>query len=804
MIKKIIGLFALIIYSLTGFSQSLTITDIELQPIAEVELFSEDNSIYAVTNLSGIADVSKFKNCASISIMHNGYATVVTTYQALQVKGFKLYLYEKTETLNAVVVAANKFDEKAKYVAQQVQTLNKKELSFINQQTSADVLQASGNVLVQKSQQGGGSPIIRGFETNKVLIVIDGVRMNNAIYRGGHLQNVITLDNAAMDKVEVVFGPGSVIYGSDALGGVMHFYTKNPMLSDTDSVLVKANAYVRYNSANKGQTYHADLSLGKKRFGSFTSFTFSDFGDLTQGNNRNPFYGDWGKRSWYVERIDGKDSTIPNSNKNVQVGSAYSQYDLLQKFIYKQNENVQHTLNLQYSTSSNVPRYDRLTQFRNGNPRFAEWYYGPQNRFLASYALALGRKTTLYDNARFTLAYQNIEESRNDRSFNSANLNQRVEQLDIVTLNADFSKRWTKNELYYGIDGWLNNVNSTASRLNINTNLISPLDTRYPDGGSTISNLAVYASHILKLTTKLTLNDGIRASYVSLNSTFNDKSFFPFPFNSVAQNNFAVNGNAGLIYRPTSDWKLSLLASSGFRAPNVDDLSKVFESTPGNIIVPNPNLKPEYTYNLDLSIARSFSDKVTISATGFYTWYRNAITTLPATFNGSDSLFFDGQNSKVYMSNNANSAYIYGVNFKIDAAITPNFSLNHSTNYTYGRLTTDGTEIPLDHIAPVFGKTGFVYQQLKFRGEFFAMYNGAKKTKDYNPYGEDNQAFSADPINGYMPAWMTLNLRTGYQINKTLQVLFAVENITDLNYRVYASNISAAGRNFVLTLKGTL
>ena len=156
------------------------------------------------------------------------------------------------------------------------------------------------------------------------------------------------------------------------------------------------------------------------------------------------------------------------------------------------------------------------------------------------------------------------------------------------------------------------------------------------------------------------------------------------------------------------------------------------------------------------------------------------------------------------MSNNANSAYIYGVNFNVNAAITSNFSINHSTNYTYGRLTAEGTEVPLDHIAPVFGKTGFVYQQLKFRGEFFAMYNGAKKTADYNPFGEDNQAFSADPINGYMPAWMTLNIRTGYQINKTLQVLFAVENITDLNYRVFASNISAAGRNFVFTLKGTL
>ena len=803
MIKKISWLFAFVISSFTGLSQNITVTDTELQPIEGVELFSADNTIYAITNQNGIADITKFKNTASITILHNGYSTVVTTYQVLQAKNFRQYLLEKTETLNAVVVAANRFDEKAKYIAQQVQTLNKKELSFINQQTSADVLQASGNVLVQKSQQGGGSPIIRGFETNKVLIVIDGVRMNNAIYRGGHLQNVITLDNATMDKVEVVFGPGSVIYGSDALGGVMHFYSKNPTLSLADSLLVKSNAYARYNSANQSQTYHGDVSLGGKRFGSFTSFTFSDFNDLTQGKNRNPFYGDWGKRPWYVERINGQDSIVPNANENVQVGSGYTQYDFLQKFLFQQNKNISHVLNLQYSTSSNVPRYDRLTQVRNDNPRFAEWYYGPQNRLLASYALAINTKTKLFDNARITAAYQNIEESRQDRSFQSTQLNSRVEQLDIFTLNADFSKRWVKNELYYGFDGWLNNVNSSASQINIETNVASPLDTRYPDGGSTMSNAALYASHILKLNERWTINDGIRASYVSLNSNFIDKSFFPFPFNSVTQNNTAINGNAGIIFRPTSEWKLSLMGSSGFRAPNVDDLSKVFESVQGNIIVPNPNLKPEYTYNVDLSAAKSFNDRITISATGFYTWYRNAITTLPNTFNGQDSLFFDGQNSKVFSSVNANTAYIYGANFAINANITDNFSISHSTNYTFGRITTNGTEIPLDHIAPVFGKTSFVYQQLKFRGEFFVMYNGAKKTEDYNPFGEDNQAFSADPINGYTPAWMTLNVRTAFQVNKTIQLMLAVENITDLNYRVYASNITAAGRNVVFTLRGS-
>src|SRR3989338_8011325 len=129
--------------------------------------------------------------------------------------------------------------------------------------TIADVMSNQGNVFVQKSQLGGGSPVIRGFETNKVLMVIDGVRMNNAIYRGGHLQNIVTLDNASFDKVEILFGAGSVIYGSDALGGVMHFYTKNPLLSSNDKLLVKANAFTRYQSAANGYTGHVDVSVGK-------------------------------------------------------------------------------------------------------------------------------------------------------------------------------------------------------------------------------------------------------------------------------------------------------------------------------------------------------------------------------------------------------------------------------------------------------------------------------------------------------------------------------------------------------------
>ena len=448
----------------------------------------------------------------------------------------------------------------------------------MNQSSTADVLAHSGNVFVQKSQLGGGSPIIRGFETNKVLLVIDGVRLNNAIYRGGHFQNVITMDNGIMDRVEVVFGPGSVVYGSDAIGGVMHFTTKNPTLSATDKTLIKASAFTRYMSAVNGYAAHADVSVGTKRFGSLTSFTYSNYGDLRQGSRRNDFVGSFGARPWYVERINGVDSMMMNSDTNLQVGSAYTQYDVLQKFTFQQKAGVLHKLNLQLSNSSNIDRYDRLTQTSNGKPKFAEWYYGPQFRLMGAYTLELSNATNMYDAARITLGYQSIEESRMDRRFKKNFLNHRIENLDIVTLNADFSKKNGAHELRYGVDAWYNKVKSTAFQKDIVADTTASLDTRYPDGGSTMMSAAAYATHTWEINDKLILNDGLRASYVGLNSAFTDKTFFPFPFDDIAQKHLALNGNLGLIYMPNKLWRMSLNGSTAFRAPNVDDLSKVFES----------------------------------------------------------------------------------------------------------------------------------------------------------------------------------------------------------------------------------
>jgi hemoglobin/transferrin/lactoferrin receptor protein len=684
-------------------------------------------------------------------------------------------------------------------VTQKIQVIRSGDIQFQQQTSMADVLQNSGSVFVQKSQLGGGSPIIRGFETNKVLIVIDGIRMNNAIYRGGHLQNVITLDQANTDRVELVFGPGSVMYGSDAIGGVMAFQTKSPTLSSSEDLLVKAGAYTRYFSAASGYAANAQVNVATKRFGSLTSFSYANYGDLRQGSKRNDAIGNLGVRNWYVERINDQDSMVSNLDSNLQVGSGYSQYDILQKFTFVQKQGVTHQLNFQLSNSGNIDRYDRLTLMSGSKPKFAEWYYGPQFRLLTAYTLELANATKFYDRARIVLAYQGIEESRMDRRFQNHARNHRIENLTIYTLNSDFMKRQGKHELRYGLDAYINQVNSVAFTQNILTGDQAPLDTRYPDGGSSMNGAALYASHTYEISDKLILNDGIRISQVNLSAKFNDQTFFPFPFNSIQQNHAALNGNMGLIYMPTTKWRFILNGSTAFRAPNVDDLTKVFESVPGNVVVPNPDLKSEYAYNGEFGLNYSLNNRLSIGGNFYTTFLRNALTVQNSTFVGADSIMYDGQLSQVMTTTNAAKARVWGVELFLNAKIANNLALQATYNYTNGRILTDTVPYPLDHIAPAFGKASLIYTKMKWRAEFFAQYSGWKKLEDYNLIGEDNYSY-ATPDG--MPSWYTLNLRMNYAFSKNLSVQAACENILDRNYRMFASNISAPGRNFIITLRG--
>ncbi len=696
--------------------------------------------------------------------------------------------------LSEYVVSATGYAAPRREVAQVVQTISARQLSWQNAPTSADVLQNTGGILVQKSQGGGGSPIIRGFEANKVLIHVDGVRLNNAIFRGGHLQNVLRIDNSILEKVEILYGPSSVKYGSDALGGVMHFTTRQPMLD-----YFGGSALLRYSSATDEKTGHIDFNLGGKKWASLSSLTYSDFGDIVQGSRRKATYPDFGKRSVYAAWDGNKDVVRNNPNVNRQIGTAYSQYDLLQKIRFQPSEHLSHTLNFQYSNSSDVPRYDRLSELgSNSVPRFAEWYYGPEQRTLLSYTLSDQRPGRFFDTSTLVAAYQNARESRHSRRFGSTSRKSQYEEVGVASLEFNGLKKMGRHEWSLGAESYLNRVRSTAHFTHVGTGAETPSDTRYPDGGSTMNSFALYTQDKLRLSEQWIAHAGLRFNYITLDATFDDNTFFSFPYQTASQRNNAFSGSLGLIYLPGDKTKLSLLASTGFRAPNVDDLAKVFETVPGTLIVPNPDIRPELTQNGELNLSQWLGETARLELSTYYSHLSNAIVLDAFQFNGRDSILYEGTMSKVFAAQNKREAFIAGLGAHLDVFFTPFLSLRGSWNYTRGRILEEGGNKPLDHIPPIFGQLVLQFEKEKLRAECSWMFNGKKDIKDYLLNAEDNERY-ATPDG--MPAWNALHLRLGYTLHRLLDVQAACENLFDTNYRVFASGVSAPGRNFRLTLR---
>lgn len=705
-------------------------------------------------------------------------------------------------TLDEIVFSATRSEKNKTAIPNQVITIDRRQIEYVNQQNSADLLQNTGQVFVQKSQMGGGSPVLRGFEANRVMLVVDGIRMNNAIYRGGHLQDVISLDPLMLDRVEVLFGPGATMYGSDALGGVMHFYTKSPVFSSEDQLLVKTNVMGRYSTANQEKTGHIDLNLGWKKFASLTNVTFSSFDHLKAGSTLLNGYNPKWSRDYYAKRFGDRDSMVKNENNRIQTGSAYQQIDIMQRFSYQLSDKLVLGFNGQMSRTGNVPRYDRLTEYSGTTLKFAEWDYGPQNRALGALQLKSSQALGYIDQMSITASWQSVDQTRISRNFNNPVRKTQEENVKVYGLNADFKS--TINEihtLHYGTEVNYNAVTSEATLKNIVTNSVSTADTRYPDGGSNMMLASVYVSDFYKVNDFTTLHGGIRFNQTSLSSTFKDTTFFKFPYRDLKQTNTAISGHIGVSFSKEDEYKVNFMGSSGFRAPNVDDMTKLFDTKAGTqVLVPNPNLKPEYAYNLEMNLSKLFEKKFQLDVSAWATSLEQAIVVREFKFNGADSIVYNGIKTKVTAMQNTDRAMILGASMGFIASFNSNLSFKNTITYTYGRYTDAKTQtvIPLDHIPPVFGQSSLIYKGRGFDGEFFVRYNGKKNLRDYSPSGEDNlQYATADG----MPAWYTFNIRTGFNLSKYLRVGLACENIFDVHYRNFASGISAPGRNVIVSLK---
>ncbi|MCS6935585.1 MAG: TonB-dependent receptor [Chitinophagales bacterium] len=786
--------------------QTLNLRDyVTRLPIEGALIKSHKPAATAITNARGQADIAQFRGADSIFIRHLRYEAVYS-FAALEALNFTLDLQERTLGLGEVVVSANRWEQKKLETPNRVEVIQMREAAFQNPQTSADLLGMSGYAFIQKSQLGGGSPMLRGMATNRVLLVVDGVRMNTAIFRSGNLQNVISLDANAMEGVEILFGPGSVMYGSDAVGGVMSFQTLQPRFSGAANYkpLLTGNGMARFSSANMESTGHIDCNIGMKNIAILTSLTYANYNDLRSGSRGGDphFY-----RPHYVITIDNKDYMVPNPDSTLQVGSKYSQWNFMQKVRYSPSENLDMEYAYHFSQTSPYNRYDRLYVMRYDGPykeklRWAEWYYGPQKWQMHRLGVNYDRKNPAFDHLRAVAAYQFFEESRNDREFMYRELMTQRERVYAFSLNLDFIKQVSpKLHLNYGTEAVFNYIRSVAWLTHVITKKVEPTVTRYPDK-STWQSYGVYLNTRYQVHRRVTLSGGLRYNHFLIDARF-DTTYFPFPFLTANMRTGSLIGSAGVVYAPFNSWQLYANFSNGFRAPNVDDMGKVFESVPGYLVVPNPGLKPEKVYNAEIGTVKTFGNYLRLDASLYYTWLMDAMARKNFTFNGDTTIRYLGNKSRIQAIQNVTRIHVYGVQAGVEFFFK-GFGIRSNISYQHGREQEPDSLVyyPLRHAAPTFGSTHLTYEHRKFKVDLYGVYNLKMDWDDLALTERVNPSYARDSLGrAYVAGWFTLNCKAGFYPSQYFNITAGVENIFDKMYRPYASGINAPGRNFIVSLR---
>ncbi len=755
--------------SLKGFTQTIMVQDQQtLEPIPFANVTGPNNT-GTVSDVSGHVDISQWVDTTELSFSFIGYETrKVWKYEIIE-KNNIIFLRETAQFLEQVVISSSKIREKREDVAYSIESLDRKAIENANISQSPDLLTKTNGVTIQKSQLGGGSPIIRGFEANRVLLVVDGVRMNNAIYRSGHLQNSLSIDPNAVEVVEVVFGPSSTIYGSDALGGVIHFYTRKPQFSKNDKVFTELKVGSRMSLADEGMTTHIDYNIGWKNVANFTSLTYTSFGDLRMGKNRTHGHSEWGLINEYVNEDD---EIVENEYPYIQVGTGYEQYDLLNNLTWKVKEDIILRWNTQFSTTTDIPRYDNLQDYKDGVLKWSEWHYGPQTRLFTSVQGNFYKPTAFYNNLRITSAYQFIKEDRITRKFQSEDYNNTYVDVHVLSNNIDF----VKGNFLYGFETIYNMVNSSAT---------DGTQPRYPSGGSNMSTLAAYGSYKQIFNEKFLMNFGLRYSGIFTNMEFNNTDPV-FITDKIETFNSAVNGNVNAVWKPGKGWKLDIVTSNGFRTPNIDDYGKVFVKR-GDMVIPNPDLTPEFANNVESSLTKTWI-KLSISGTIYHTWLKDAITKQDLGY----TQIHEDEEVNVQTLMNTPEAYVQGISLVGKYEPIKQLYFESSFNLQEGYDVSNNE--PLGHIPPTYGKFLTRIKIKKFEGKVWFDYAFSKSLDEAND-ATDNTDLATEE--GW-PSWNTLNLSIAYKFHKGLKVQIALENLMDQHYRTFASGLSAPGRNVII------
>jgi outer membrane receptor protein involved in Fe transport len=598
---------------------------------------------------------------------------------------------------------------------------------------------------VQKTDHGGGAPFFRGLVGNQILVLIDGIRLNNATFRLGPNQYANTIDSFSLERIEVLRGSGSVAYGSDAIGGAVNLVTTKPSLSPGG---VETGGAFATRLAGQGMeaSVRADGYVSGRALAARGGVTYRAFGDLVAG-------GDLG----------------------TEAPSAYEEADVDGSVVWAATSRTRVTGVFQNVHQFDVPRYDQVAQ------RGYEVYsFVPQIRRLGYVEIDQRVGAGWLDSARLTASWHRSEEGRVRRRSGSVVETRESDVVSTLGLSVDLRGRvspwlsWSG-----GFESYDDVVRSWRKDTNLTTGASVALRGLYPDG-STRTSLAGFLMGTAKAR-RLTLDVGAR--YTADDVQADDPVFGPASISPSA-----VTGSVAAGYALTSAVSVFGSVAQAFRAPNIDDLSTLGAFDYG-IEVPPVGLNPERSLAIEGG-AKVVSSRVSAAMSVFRIGLRDLIDRIPATLNGSARL--DGQD--VYTRANIGEGYVQGLEAEFEWRVTRSVSVSGFAATTYGRQAA--ADIPLRRIPPT---NSLLSARYLWRRGSWAEASVRAATKQDRLAPGDVADHRIPP--GGTPGWVVANISAGVPVARRLELSGGVANVFNEAYRVHGSGVDGPGRHVWLSAR---
>ena len=650
--------------------------------------------------------------------------------------------------IDEVVVTATRRAVSSDEVSSGLTVLGREDVE--TQKLVTDALASSVGVFLQQTTPGQGAPIIRGLKGSSILHRVDGMRLNNAIFRSAPTQYFALVPVTAIERVEVLRGTPTSLYGNDAVGGVVQLVTRIPTF-DSAETEVRGDTFISFDTAELTKMARATLDVGNNALASSFSAEYLHTGDRRTGSG---------------DRIGP---------------SGYESKAARLLLASKQDDRRSWLFDAHYLEQPETPRVDELVPgFGQTEPSSSELFFAPNRRLFVH-----GKYTVLEGFAGLDwnadLAWQRIDDDRVSRDFQATDRRRESNSSDLYGLTVGASKITNVGSWIIGAEFYHDEVGSRRVEEDLLSGTSQILASRFPDD-SRVRQAALYGNLQRQVSERHNISAGIRVS--------NDDVTLPSTAVSSAADidSTDVSGDIGWIFDATPRVQLLANVGLGFRAPNVFDLGTL-GNRPGNRFnIPNTTLDSERVTQADLGV-RIRSDRVRFDLMFYTLRYDDRITSV-----GTGDVTPDGRD--IVRAVNAAETSIRGVEAGADVRINDALSMRAVLNYTWGEQQATGANTePADRIPPFNGNLTLSWDN-----------DGDYRFDSWLKFASGQERLSARDVRDTRinplgtPGWAVIGARVQRGFKDRWRFSLTVDNLLDKRYRVHGSGLDAPGQNLMIGL----